>query len=127
MCCALDWKIKNANIPTGHQLTSIKIYNMNTPHIGCGRWAIPKFLNNLEEFGCRNPTPLNQCPQQSLSAFIDYARATAKHLEWVKAGKMDSTIRKLNDHKSKVLQNANISYPEEITQANEKKSKKSRK
>ena len=110
MCRALDWKIENANIPTDHQLTSVKIYDMNTPHIGHGRWAIPKFLtdnpkflNNLEEFGHRNPTPSNQCPQQSLSAFIDYATATAKHLEWVKAGKMNSTIRKLNDCKLKVL------------------------
>ena len=126
---ALDWKIENPEVPTDHQLISVKMYDLNTPHIGHGRWAIPKFLlddNNffekLEEVGQEILTSTHHVetnPQKNLNNFIDSTRVIAKHLEKIKVGKMNSTIKKLKNSKTKLLQKVNTNNEEETTHANE--------
>ncbi len=125
----LDWKIKNPEVPTDHQLVSVKMYDLNTPHIGQGRWAIPKFLlkdntffKKLEEIGQELQTSAHHVemdPQKNLYTFIESTRATTNCLEKIKAGKMNSTIKKLKNSKTKLLQKVNTNNEEEITCANE--------
>src|SRR5258708_21098343 len=126
---ALDWKIENPEVPTDHQLITVKMYDLNNPHIGHGRWAITKFLlddNNffekLEEVGQEILTSTHHVetnPQKNLNNFIDSTRVIAKHLEKIKVGKMNSTIKKLKNSKTKLLQKVNTNNEEETTCANE--------
>jgi hypothetical protein len=48
---AFTWDILDPEIPTtDHQLTIVSIHNPNIPIIGCGRWAMPKYLINDKDF-----------------------------------------------------------------------------
>src|SRR5258708_223175 len=126
---ALDWKIENAEVPMHHLLVSVKIYDLNTPHIGCGRWVIPKFLlkdnnffNKLEEAGHKIQTSahhMDMNPQKALNTFIENTRAITNHLEKIKVGKMNSMIKKLINCRTKLLQKVNTNNEEEVTHANE--------
>ncbi len=102
-----------------HLLVSVKVYNLNTPHIGHGRWAIPKFL--LKEASHKIQTSAHHMdinPQKTLNTFIESTRTIANCLEKIKAGKMNSMTRKLINCKTK-LQKVNTNNEEEVTHANE--------
>ncbi len=126
---ALNWKIENPDVPTDHQLVSVKIYNLNTPHIGCRRWVIPLFLlkdnnffNKLEEAGLEiqtNTHHVDTNPQKNLNSFIESTRTIANCLEKIKAGKMNSTIRKLINSRTKILQKVNINNEADVAHTNE--------
>ncbi len=107
----------------------MKIYDLNTLHIGHGRWVIPKFLlednnffNKLKEASHEIQTSahhMDMNPQKTLNTFIENTRAIANHLEKIKVGKMNSTIKKLINCRTKLLQKVNTNNEEEVTHTNE--------
>ena len=93
----------------------MKIYDLDTPHIGCGRWAIPKFLledkiflDKVTELGRETQESMNLNPQERLTSFIHRTRTLAKQMSKIKLGKMNSAIKKLTETKQKILQKTNL-------------------
>src|SRR5258708_6895729 len=126
MSRTLDWKIDQPQVPTDHQLVSMSVYDLNTPHIGRGRWAMPKsilddknFLDTVTEIGRKTLESLSLNPQEKLASFINQTRTLAKQTSKIRLGKMNSKIKKLTKAKQRVLQKINVNNRDEVEQANE--------
>ena len=107
---AFKWDICLPGLPTvDHQLVLMEMHNETAPSIGGGRWVIPLFLIEDREF-IKEVTTLakdtlklmthneNECPfnlQTVFQALIQVVTNLTKSLERIKAGKMNSAIKKL--------------------------------
>ena len=119
-----EWRIEQPDVLTDHQLISVSVYDLNTPKIGRGRWALPKFLLNDENFlhqiellNTENQNQTEPNPQKRLQNLILNIRQLAKRLERMKAGKMNSSIISLTNKRTKIPQNVNPNDPERLNQA----------
>ncbi len=101
---ALDWSIENPEIPTDHQLITIKIYDKNSPQIRHGCWAMKlfllkdkKFLSDIENIGQKIADLMivpDTSPQQALQTYIEHIQATAQQLTKEKIGIINSKTKK---------------------------------
>ena len=120
------------DLPTAdHQLITVELSNNTSPEIGCGRWAIPKYLINNTEFlgetekigrdalmlmtDTQHSTHLD--PQLVFQAYLQVIRNLAKQLKQVKSGKMNSTLqclRKRRDNAERKVNPHNLRQTEAV-------------
>jgi len=121
--CTLDWKLIQLDVTTDHQMISIWLYDLSVPNIRRGRWALPKYLIEDENFlqsiekmaKCHTHTSPNgptHNPQRYLQDLINEICMLAKHMEKIKAGKMNSMIKNLTNRRNMILQKVNNNDPE---------------
>ncbi len=85
-------------------MISVHLYDLSVPNIGRGRWTMPRYLLDNENFLLEiekiASLPLHTCddepapnPQRCLQGLILKIQTLAKQLEKTKAGKMNSMIK----------------------------------
>ncbi len=114
---ASNWSIVNSGIPTDHQMTTVEIYNLNSPKIDRGRWTMkpfimkdPELINRIEVEGTKSLTNLanpSENPQITLQNLTDHIRLNAQCLTMTKIGRINSELKNLEGKKDKILKKAN--------------------
>ncbi len=115
---ASDWSIENPEVPTDHQLITVKIYNENSPQIGCSCWTMKPFLLKDKKFlreientrlektmdTLNNPNP---SPQTTLQDLITHIWTTGQLTTKIKIGRINTKVSKLEKAHNKLESRAN--------------------
>ncbi len=118
------WSIENLNIPTDHQLISVKIHDHNAPQIGLSHWFLrpfllkdKKFIRDVTHTESEPVNPMNTHtphPQQCLQNFIEHTHSIAQKQTKIKAGMINLRTKKLEKAKEKLIDRANNTAGDEM-------------
>ena len=126
---AFKWDICLPGLPTAdHQLVLMEMHDETAPSIGRSRWATPPFLIDNKEFIKEVETLARDAlrlmtynenehtfnPQIVFQALIQATTNLAKSLERIKAGKMNSAIKKLKSHRDRAEKKINHNNPDHM-------------
>src|SRR5258708_18797532 len=121
---ASDWTIENPEIPTDHQLVTVRLYDENSPQVGHGCWAMrpfilrdKKFINSVDQISSESTHLLNNpdtSPQLILQNFVEQVCTLAQKQSKAKAGIIHSKTKKLKKAKEKLINKTNTLEGDEL-------------